>query len=47
MKMITPAALLRCLVEGATRFTSTPQTAERARQRVQRMIAIGQPGGGE
>src|SRR6201992_2082979 len=47
MKMITPAALLRCLVEGADEVHVDAQTAQRARQSVQRMIAIGQPGGGE
>lgn len=47
MKMITPAALLRCLVEGADEVHVDPETARLARQSVQRMIAIGQPGGGE
>jgi quinolinate synthase len=47
MKMITPAALLRCLIEGADEVDVDAQTAERARRSVQRMIAIGQPGGGE
>src|SRR6201986_3633040 len=47
MKMISPAALLRCLVEGADEVHVDAQTAQRARQSVQRMIAIGQPGGGE
>jgi quinolinate synthase len=47
MKMITPAALLRCLVEGADEVHVDAQTAARARASVQRMIAIGQPGGGE
>src|ERR1700684_907768 len=47
MKMITPAALLRCLVEGADEVHVDAQTAQRARQSVQRMIAIGQPGGDE
>jgi quinolinate synthase len=47
MKMITPAALLRCLVEGADEVHVEAQTAQRARQSVQRMIAVGQPGGGE
>jgi len=47
MKMITPAALLRCLVEGADEVHVDAQTAQRARQSVQRMIAIGRPGGGE
>jgi quinolinate synthase len=47
MKMITPAALLRCLVEGADEVDVDAQTAARARASVQRMISIGQPGGGE
>jgi len=47
MKMITPAALLRCLVDGADEVHVDAQTAERARRSVQRMIAIGQSGGGE
>lgn len=47
MKMITPAALLRCLVEGADEVDVDPETAAAARRSVQRMIAIGQPGGGE
>ena len=47
MKMITPAALLRCLIEGADEVHVDPQTARLARRSVQRMIAIGQPGGGE
>ena len=47
MKMITPAALLRCLVEGADEVRVDAQTAQRARQSVQRMIAIGHPGGDE
>ena len=47
MKMITPAALLRCLIEGADVVDVDPDTAGRARASVQRMIEIGQPGGGE
>jgi quinolinate synthase len=47
MKMITPAALLRCLVEGADEVHVDAETSRLARQSVQRMIAIGQPGGGE
>ena len=47
MKMITPAALLRCLVEGADEVHVDADTADRAGQAVRRMIAIGQPGGGE
>lgn len=47
MKMITPAALLRCLVEGADEVHVDPQMAALGRRSVQRMIEIGQPGGGE
>ncbi|OBH04064.1 MULTISPECIES: quinolinate synthase NadA [unclassified Mycobacterium] len=47
MKMITPAALLRCLVEGADEVHVDPEIAAAGRRSVQRMIAIGQPGGGE
>jgi quinolinate synthase len=47
MKMITPAALLRCLIEGADEVDVDAQIARLARRSVQRMIAIGQPGGGE
>ena len=47
MKMITPAAMLRCLVEGADEVHVDPDTAARARASVTRMIEIGQPGGGE
>ncbi|RVW00414.1 quinolinate synthase NadA [Rhodococcus spongiicola] len=47
MKMITPAALLRCLVEGKDEVDVAPDVAERARKSVQRMIEIGNPGGGE
>ncbi|MCX5046045.1 quinolinate synthase NadA [Aldersonia sp. NBC_00410] len=47
MKMITPAALLRCLTEGADEVHVDPETAARARTSVQRMIEIGNPGGGE
>jgi quinolinate synthase len=47
MKMITPAALLRCLLDGADEVHVDPETAARARASVERMIAIGQPGGGE
>ncbi|RZQ59389.1 quinolinate synthase NadA [Amycolatopsis suaedae] len=47
MKMITPAALLRCLREGADEVDVDPATAERARASVRRMIEIGKPGGGE
>jgi len=47
MKMITPAALLRCLVEGADEVHVDPDVAAAGRRSVQRMIGIGQPGGGE
>ena len=47
MKMITPAALLRCLIEGADEVDVDPDIAARARASVTRMIEIGQPGGGE
>ncbi|WP_077081361.1 quinolinate synthase NadA [Mycobacterium numidiamassiliense] len=47
MKMITPAALLRCLVEGADEVHVAPDVAAAGRRSVQRMIEIGQPGGGE
>ena len=46
MKMITPAALLRCLVEGADEVHVDSEVAAAARRSVQRMIEIGQPGGG-
>src|ERR1700744_4998433 len=41
MKMITPAALLRCLVEGADEVHVDPEIAASGRGRVQRMIEIG------
>ncbi|HET8992420.1 MULTISPECIES: quinolinate synthase NadA [unclassified Rhodococcus (in: high G+C Gram-positive bacteria)] len=47
MKMITPAALLRCLREGRDEVHVDPQVAQRARLSVQRMISIGNPGSGE
>ncbi len=47
MKMITPAALLRCLLEGADEVSVDSETARLARRSVQRMIEIGQSGGGE
>lgn len=47
MKMITPAALLRCLVEGADEVHVDAEMAALGRGSVQRMIAIGNPGGGE
>jgi quinolinate synthase len=47
MKMITPAKLLRALREGRDEVRVDPATAERGRAAVERMIAIGRPGGGE
>ncbi|MBB3661183.1 MULTISPECIES: quinolinate synthase NadA [Prauserella salsuginis group] len=47
MKMITPAALLRSLREGADEVHVAPEIAERGRASVRRMIEIGTPGGGE
>jgi quinolinate synthase len=47
MKMITPAALLRCLREGLDEVHVDPDVAARGRAAVQRMIEIGNPGGGE
>jgi quinolinate synthase len=47
MKMITPAALLRCLIEGVDEVDVDAETARLARRSVQRMIEIGRPGGGE
>ena len=47
MKMITPAALLRCLQEGRDEVHVAADVAEGARLSVQRMIAIGNPGSGE
>ncbi|MDX3194089.1 quinolinate synthase NadA [Streptomyces sp. MN03-5084-2B] len=47
MKMITPAALLRCLRDGLDEVHVDVETAAKARASVQRMIEIGQPGGGE
>ncbi len=46
MKMITPAALLRCLVFGADEIHVDPQVSRLALRSVQRMIAIGSSGGG-
>ena len=47
MKMITPAALLRCLIEGADEVDVDPEIARLARASVTRMIEIGAPGDGE
>ncbi|MBS9534301.1 quinolinate synthase NadA [Mycobacterium sp. M1] len=41
MKMITPAALLRCLTEGADEIHVDPETAKLAERSVQRMVSIG------
>ena len=41
MKMITPAAMLRCLREGITEVRIDPGVADRARQAVQAMLAAG------
>lgn len=47
MKLITPAALLRCLVEGNDEVDVDAEVAAKARASVERMISIGNPGGGE
>jgi quinolinate synthase len=47
MKMTTPQRLLDCLRNGAHVVEVDEAIAERARRAVQRMIAIGAPGGGE
>ncbi|HZE01940.1 MAG TPA: quinolinate synthase, partial [Pseudonocardiaceae bacterium] len=47
MKMITPAALLRSLRDGVDEVIVPADIAARARSAVQRMIAIGRPGGEE
>jgi quinolinate synthase len=47
MKMITPAALQRCLRDGVDEVDVDPEIARLARRSVQRMVEIGQPGGGE
>jgi quinolinate synthase len=47
MKMITPEKLLRALREGRDEVCVDPDLAARARRAVQRMIEIGNPGGGE
>jgi quinolinate synthase len=47
MKMTTPQLLLRSLREGRDEITIPSDVAQRARRSVERMIAIGQPGGGE
>jgi quinolinate synthase len=47
MKMITPEKLLRALREGRDEVHVDLELAARGRAAVQRMIEIGQPGGGE
>lgn len=47
MKMITPDKLLRSVRDGVDEVTVDPEVAERARGAVQRMVAVGQSGGGE
>jgi len=47
MKMITAENLLRALRDGRDEVHVVPETAERARRAVQRMIRIGRPGDGE
>jgi quinolinate synthase len=47
MKMITPEKLLRCLRERRDEVIVDAETAAAARNAVQRMIEIGQPGGAE
>jgi quinolinate synthase len=47
MKMITPEALLRSLRDGTDEVHVDPDLAARGRAAVQRMIAIGRPGGAE
>jgi quinolinate synthase len=47
MKMITPALLLRALREGRDVVDVPADVAAAARRSVERMVAIGNPGGGE
>ena len=47
MKMINAENLVTALRDGRDEVTVDPQVAARARRAVQRMIEIGQPGGGE
>jgi len=47
MKMTTPERLLQCLREGRDEITLAPEVVEPARRAVERMIAIGNSGGGE
>ena len=46
MKMITPAALLRCLRDGVDEVHVDPDVADRARRAVRAMIAMGTPSAG-
>ena len=47
MRMITPDKLLRCLTDGRDEVFVDDAIAARARQAVEKMVAIGNPGGGE
>ena len=47
MKMITPQLLIRALREGRDEIVIADEIAAKARQSVERMIAIGSPGSGE
>lgn len=47
MKMITPDALERCLVEETDEVTVPEDIANAARKSLEAMISIGNPGGGE
>ncbi|HET7328920.1 MAG TPA: quinolinate synthase NadA [Nocardioidaceae bacterium] len=47
MKMTTPELLLRCLREGRDEIDVPADVAARARRAVERMVAVGTPGGGE
>lgn len=47
MKMTTPEKLLACLRQGSPEVRVDEAIAGRARRAVERMIAIGSPGGGE
>jgi quinolinate synthase len=47
MKMTTPELLVRALREGRDEVQVPTEVAARARRAVERMIAIGRPGGGE
>ena len=47
MKLTTREKLLSCIQEGHDEVTVDPRIAAKARRAVERMIAIGNPGGGE